>query len=164
MDVNLYHNINLLVGGSGENKTNFIRAIYDTIHDGEFPDKVFITGKDVNDNIVDFDIYYVELLQDLFIIDGCELDNGCMCRRVSKELLRPTLFLVDDVRGLYYNDRFRYLVENYSDKCIFIITYRDVDTQEYIGKNSLTYDLYKVKVFENGYHTSYSLVKNNKEE
>ena len=163
MNVNLYNNVNILVGESGQNKTNFIRAIYDTVHDDEFPDKVFIVGKDINGNNVDFDIYYVELLQDLFIIDGCELDNGCMCRRVSRELLKPTLFLLDDIRGLYYNDRFRYLVENCSDKCIFLMTYRDVDIPEYKGKSSLTYDSYKVKVFENDYHTSYSLMKCNRE-
>ena len=106
MNINLFHNVNLLVGGSGENKTNLINAIYDYVTDylsvnNRKVGSVSITGKDVGGSIVEYEVRRIENLGDVPILDDGKKHSG----RVVLDLheMPYSLYLIDDVRGIYYD-------------------------------------------------------------
>lgn len=173
MNINLFHNVNLLVGGSGENKTNLINAIYDSVTDylsvnNRKVGSVSITGKDVGGSIVEYEVRRIENLGDVPILDDGKKHSG----RVVLDLheMPYSLYLIDDVRGIYYDTDFRNFLRGSCEKCVFIFACRDLEVPPFSGEmaskgcfSCFVEAVYSVKVDEKGYHNSYSLMEYSRE-
>lgn len=168
MDVNLYHNVNLLVGGSGDNKTNFINAIYDSMSDYIASNReeglVSVTGIDNKGNNVEYEINRINSLGDVPVLYDGKDHSGRLVLKLSE--MPYSLYLIDDVRGIYYDKDFRNFLKGSCEKCVFIFACRDLDVPPFSGEmaskgcfSCFVESVYSVKVEEEDFHTTYSLVE-----
>lgn len=167
MDVNLYHNVNLLVGGSGDNKTNFMNAINDSMSDYIASNReeglVSVTGRDNKGNAVEYEINRINSLGDVPILDDGKGHSGRIVLKLSE--MPYSLYLIDDVRGIYYDKDFRNFLKGSCEKCVFIFACRDLEVPPFSGEmaskgcfSCFVEAVYSVKVEEEDFHTTYSLI------